>query len=64
MNIYEIAIKTGTSPLSYIGKLDDGTASKDDEIYGVSVFHNEEINKVYIRYSYLGISFNDTVTLN
>lgn len=60
----EIAIKTGTSPSSYFEKLDEGTASKDDEIYGVSVFHNEEVSKVHIRYSYLGISFNETVILN
>ena len=64
MNPDEIAIKTGTSPTSYFEKLDKGTASKDDEIYGVSVFHDEEVSKVQISYSYLGISFNETVTLN
>lgn len=64
MNTDEIAIKTGTSPSFYFEKLDDGTASKDDEIYGVSIFHNEEVSKVHIKYSYLGISFNETVTLN
>ena len=64
MNPDEIAIKTGTSPSSYFEKLDKGTASKDDEIYGVSVFHDEEVSKVQISYSYLGVSFNETVTLN
>ena len=64
MNIDDAAIKTGTSPSASLEKLDDGTASKDDEIYGVSVFHNEEVSKVHIRYSYLGISFNETVTIN
>ena len=63
-NIYEVAIKTGTSPSSNYEKLDDGTASKDDEIYGISVIHNEEINNVYIEYSHFGMTFNDTVYLN
>ncbi|WP_217896397.1 DUF6366 family protein [Oceanobacillus rekensis] len=63
-NIDEVAIKTGTSPSSNYEKLDDGTASKDDEIYGVSVIHNEEINNVHIKYSHFGMTFNDTVYLN
>jgi hypothetical protein len=63
-SIEEISIKTGTSPSSNFENLDGGTASKSDEIYGVSVIHNEEINKVHIRYNYLGITFNDTVILN
>jgi len=62
-NIDEVAIKTGTSPSSNYEKLDDGTASKDDKIYGVSVIHNEEINNVHIKYSHFGMTFNDTVYL-
>ncbi len=63
-NIDEVAIKTGTSPSSNFEKLDGRAASEKDEIYGVSVIHKEEVNKVHIRYSYLGISFNDTVAFN
>ncbi|WP_216831407.1 hypothetical protein [Alkalihalobacterium elongatum] len=63
-NIDEVTIKTGTAPSSNYEKLDAGTASINDEIYGVSVIHNEEINKVHISYSYLGISFSHTVAFN
>ena len=63
-DIGKVAIKTGTSPSSNFEKLDNGTATKNDEIYGISVFHNEEVNKVHIKYKYLGISFNETVILN
>ena len=63
-NVDEVAIKTGTSPSSNYEKLDDKTASKDDEIYGISVIHNEEINNVHIEYSHFGMTFNDTVYLN
>ncbi|MDE5054643.1 DUF6366 family protein [Niallia taxi] len=56
-NIEDVVIKAGTSK-------DDETVSKDDEIYGVSVIYNEEINNVYIEYSHLGMTFNDTVYFN
>ncbi|MFP7474188.1 DUF6366 family protein [Niallia taxi] len=56
-NIDEVAIKAGTS-------LDDETVSKDDEIYGVSIISNEEINNVNIEYSYFGMTFNDNVYFN
>ncbi len=64
MNIDDVTVKVGTSPSSIHKKLDDGAASEKDEIYGISVIHNEAINKVHIKYSYLGISFNDTVIFN
>lgn len=63
-DIGKVTIKTGTSPSSNSEKLGNGTATKKDEIYGVSVFNNEEVKKVYIKYSYLGISFSETVTFN
>lgn len=63
-NIYNVAIKTGTSPFANYEKLDDGTASNDDEIYGVSVIHNEEINNVHIEYKYFGMTFSETVNLS
>ncbi|MEI2467642.1 DUF6366 family protein [Bacillales bacterium AN1005] len=56
-NIEDVVIKAGTSK-------DDETVSKDDEIYGVSVIYNEEINNVYIEYSHFGMTFNDTVYFN
>ncbi|MCT2345822.1 DUF6366 family protein [Niallia taxi] len=56
-NIEDEVIKAGTSK-------DDETVSKDDEIYGVSVIYNEEINNVYIEYSHFGMTFNDTVYFN
>ncbi|MGE7921293.1 hypothetical protein ACQKM9_20485 [Viridibacillus sp. NPDC093762] len=63
-NIEEVSIKADTSPAATYKKLDDGTASKKDEIYGISVFHSEAINQVKIKYSYFGISFNKTVLFN
>ena len=63
-DIDKAAIKIGTSPSTNFEKLDDGTATQNDEIYGVSVFHNEEVNKVHIKYNYLGISLSETVTLD
>ena len=63
-NIEDIAIKGGTDPSSYLKEINDGTATKDDEIYGISVIHHEAIFKAHIKYSYLGISFTETVFFN
>ncbi|WP_223881940.1 hypothetical protein [Niallia endozanthoxylica] len=63
-NKEDITVKAGTASSSYLKKLDDGTATKDDEIYGISVIHHEAIFKVHIKYSYLGMSFNETVIFN
>ncbi|MDC0764824.1 hypothetical protein POF51_29315 [Brevibacillus sp. AG] len=38
-----------------------GTSTKNDEIYGLSVSHHEAINRVNIKYSYLGITFDEMV---
>ena len=64
MNVNDVTIKAGTSSSSNFEKLDDGTASEKDEIYGVSVFFDKEINAVTIKYSYLGIPFKETVVLH
>ncbi len=63
-DIEGVAIKRGSSPSSNLEKLDNGTASTSDVIYGISVLHNNEINRVHIRYSYLGITFEEIVILN
>ncbi|WP_339229284.1 hypothetical protein NSQ77_05145 [Oceanobacillus sp. FSL K6-2867] len=59
-----ITIKTGTSPTANFEKQDGGTATKEDTIYGITVFHSEPISEVQIKYSYFGIPFRDTVILN
>ncbi|NRR22466.1 hypothetical protein HP568_16605 [Brevibacillus sp. MS2.2] len=50
--IEDTSMKAGTSK---------GTATKNDEIYGLSVIHHEAINRVNIKYSYLGITFDEMV---
>lgn len=60
-NIEDIAIKAGTSPSAYFKKMDEGAATKNDEIYGLSLIHHEAINRVNIKYSYLGITFDERV---
>lgn len=50
--IEDIAMKAGTS---------EDTATKNDKIYGLSVIHHEAINRVNIKYSYLGIPFDEMV---
>ncbi|WP_071458635.1 hypothetical protein [Bacillus massilinigeriensis] len=60
----KVVLKTGTAASTYMEKLNNGTATKEDEIYGLSVWHNEEVKDVHITYSYLGISFDRPVRIN
>ena len=54
INVGEVVIKPGG--LSY-----DEVLSKDDEIYGVSVIHEQEIFNVHIEYKHFGMTFTKTL---
>ena len=56
-------IKTGTSPTETLEKQNNGTASEDDETYGLTVVHDEAIHAVHIKYSYFGISLFEEVEI-
>lgn len=63
-NINEVAIKSGTSPSITYENQDEGFALKDDEIYGISVIHNEVIYNIHLEYRHFGMTYNDTIYLN
>ncbi|WP_227939943.1 hypothetical protein [Alkalihalobacillus deserti] len=62
-DIENVTIKPNTSPSAQLEKVNNGTATTDDKSYGISVIHNKEIETVNIKYSFLGISFDKTVTV-
>ena len=57
INIDDEVIKSGV--LS-----DDETLSKDDEIYGISVIHDQEINNIHIKYKHFGMKFSEILYIN
>lgn len=57
-------IKTGTSPTANLEKQNNGSASEDDETYGLTVMHTEEIHTVHIKYSYFGITLFEEVEIS
>ncbi|MGB6780371.1 MAG: hypothetical protein WBE33_16575 [Planococcus citreus] len=59
LNFDEVTIQTGTSPPH-----DAESASKDEEIYGLNVIHNEEIRTIHIQYSYFGITLFEEVEIS
>lgn len=61
--IDEATIKTGTSPSATLEKQNNGTASEDDETYGLTVMHDEVIHTVHIKYSYFGINLFEEVEI-
>ncbi|MCK1999842.1 hypothetical protein MZM54_00410 [[Brevibacterium] frigoritolerans] len=60
-NIEDVIIETDTSPTEQYEKMDKGTATKNDKIYGISIVHTEPIHVVHIKYSYFWLKFEETV---
>ncbi|MEH7515739.1 hypothetical protein V7146_23740 [Gottfriedia acidiceleris] len=56
-NINSISIEPNTSPSYILEKENNGNTTEKDKIYGISVLHDESINKIIIKYRYLGIQF-------
>ncbi|NLY78419.1 MAG: hypothetical protein GX072_00525 [Lysinibacillus sp.] len=63
-NVEDVSIPKGTVPEEIFEKQDEGTATEEDTIYGLTVTHHEEIHNVHIKYRYLGILFNETLILD
>jgi hypothetical protein len=62
-NLKDVAIKRGSSQSKQMEKLNNGTATKDDTIYAVHVFHDEAVSRVTIEYQYFGMKFHETVEI-
>jgi hypothetical protein len=60
-NLKNVVIKGGSSQSEQMEKLNDGTATIDDTIYAVYVFHDEAVSRVMIEYQYFGMTFHETV---
>lgn len=59
-NIKDVTILAKTS----FSDREKDADNKNYEIYGISTLHNKAIHKVYIEYRYLGISFEETVSVD
>jgi hypothetical protein len=62
-NIEDAEIQPNTSPLTQLEKVNNGTATENDKSYGLSVIYNSAIERVIIKYSYLGLTFEKTVLI-
>ncbi|UTE78397.1 hypothetical protein [Rossellomorea sp. KS-H15a] len=60
-NIGDVRIKAGPTNAEQMDRLDDGTATKEDRIYAVNVFHDEKVRQVQIEYQSLGMTYRETV---
>lgn len=59
-NIKDVTIPTKTS----FSDREKDSDNKNDKLYGVSALHNKAIHKIYIKYRYLGISFEEKVSVD
>ncbi|MCC5803573.1 hypothetical protein [Rossellomorea vietnamensis] len=60
-NMGDVRIKAGPTNEEQMDRLDDGTATKEDRIYAVNVFHDEKVRHVQIEYQSLGMTYRETV---
>ncbi|WP_034761551.1 hypothetical protein [Rossellomorea vietnamensis] len=62
-NVGDVRIKAGPTNAEQMDRLDDGTATKEDRIYAVNVFHDEKVMQVQIEYQSLGMTYRETVDI-
>ncbi|GGI11498.1 hypothetical protein [Gottfriedia solisilvae] len=62
-NINSISIEPNTSPSYILEKENNGTLTGKDKIYGISVLHDESINKIIIKYRYLSLQFEKELSV-
>ncbi|WOV83856.1 hypothetical protein PGH26_13380 [Sporosarcina jeotgali] len=63
-DLKDVVIKKGTSPAKTFAKHDEGTVTKEDLIYGVTVKNDLPIQTVNIEYRYFGIPLRKVVELD
>jgi len=62
-DIDSLVIEPNTSPSDSLEKVNNGTATEKDKTYGLYVVQNKSINKVIIKYRYMGIIYLKEITV-
>lgn len=60
-HINSVSIQPNTARKKQFDKLINGTASEKDIIYAITISHDESIEKIKIKYRFLGLSFEKTI---
>ncbi|MFF3022849.1 hypothetical protein ACFVRR_09310 [Gottfriedia sp. NPDC057948] len=61
--VQSMVLKPNISPKNLIKKQNQGTASAKDKVYELSMLHNKKINRITIKYRYLGVTFEQVIRL-
>lgn len=62
-NLKDVVIERESSQSKQMEKLNNGTATKDDTLYAMQVFHDEKVRQVKIEYQYFGMTYIETVEI-
>lgn len=62
-NLNTVRFQGKTDPEKQLNKVDEGTVTKNDITYAITVTHNQEINEVIVKYRYLGITFKEKFSI-
>ncbi|MFK9092708.1 hypothetical protein [Bacillus salipaludis] len=62
-DLESVTIQPKTSPQLQLDKVNNGTATEKDVIYGITIAQDQPIQTVIIKYRYLGLSFVKTISI-
>lgn len=60
-DLKSVSIQTKTERQKQFDKLSNGTASEKDTIYAITISHDESIQKIRIKYRFLGLSYDKVI---
>lgn len=63
-NLENVQLEPNTAPQEQLKKVNEGTSTEGDWIYAITLGHKSSIEKVIIKYQYLGLSYEKVVTTN
>lgn len=62
--VQSMILKPDISPKNLIKKQNQGIASSKDKVYELSILHSKKINRITIKYRYLGVPFEQVILYN
>ena len=62
-HVEDVWMKAGPTNAEQLESVDAGTATKEDKIYAVNVFHHEKVRQVMIEYQSFGMTYHETVEI-
>ncbi|HHT7235686.1 MULTISPECIES: hypothetical protein [Bacillus] len=63
-DLHAFHLPYNTDPQKRLDRVNEGTATKKEKIYAVTVWDNKEIDKVIVKYRYFCMEYEEEITIN